>query len=113
MNIGSISMVLQRFDDAERAFKKTIEVAPDESKGYLELARLYLTTKKKHADARMLAYKAVSLETSGKGLLLLGWACDVTGDRNGAIKAMEQAIRLEPKNAKYGQIYEDIKHKNR
>jgi len=112
MNIGSISTVLQRFDAAERAFKKAIEVAPDESKGYLELARLYLTTKKKHAEARRLAYKAVSLETSGKGFFIFGWACDVTGDRNGAIKAMEQAIRLEPKNAKYRQIYEGIKNRN-
>lgn len=112
INIGSISTVLRRFDDAESAFKRAIEVATDDPKGYIELARLYLTTKKKHTEARRLAYKAVSLEASGKGFFILGWACDVTGDRNGAIRAMEKAIRLEPKNVKYRKIYEGIKNRN-
>ena len=71
---------------------------------------MYLNTYKKLAEARKLAHKAVSLEASPRGYFILSWACDVTGDRNGALKAIEQATRLEPKNAKYRQAYERIKN---
>jgi tetratricopeptide (TPR) repeat protein len=112
LNIGSISMVLKRFDDAESAYRMAINVAPQQPDGYLDLARLYLTNDKKPVEARKLALQAVRLEASGRSYFVLGWACDVNEDRNGALKAMGEAIRMEPKNAKYRQVYERIKSRN-
>ncbi|MEE8578155.1 MAG: tetratricopeptide repeat protein [candidate division Zixibacteria bacterium] len=110
LNVGTILLMLNRYDEAEIAYRKVIAIAPEQSQGYLELARLYLNTYKRLGEARKLAQKAVSLEASPRGYFILSWACDVTGDRNGALKAIEQAIRLEPKNAKYRQAYERIKN---
>lgn len=131
LNIGNISTRLGRFGQAERAYKKAIVVAPRESVGYRKLSQLYLRKntvvapresaeyrslsqlylKKntKLAEARTFAQKAVDLDGSAENLFVLGWACDVNGDRAEAAKAVERAIRLNPKNLKYRQVYERIK----
>ncbi|NIP27839.1 MAG: tetratricopeptide repeat protein [Phycisphaerae bacterium] len=109
LNIGTILSMLNRYDEAERAYRKAIAIAPEESPVYLQLAGLYLRTQTKPMEARRLAQKAVSLKASGRGYFMLSWACDVTGDQNGALKAIEQAVRLEPENLKYRQIYKRFK----
>lgn len=109
LNIGNLSTRLGRFHQAERAFQKVTIVAPQEPLGYRKLAQLYLNTNTKPAEARMLAQKAVDLNASAENLFLLGWACDVNGDRAGAVKMIEWAIRLDPDNFRYRQVYERIK----
>ncbi len=112
MNIATISIRMGRFDKAESAYQKVIVVAPLESLGYRKLSQLYLNTNTKLAEARTLAQKAVDLDASAENLFVLGWACDVNGDRAEAAKAIERAIRLDPNNLKYRQVYERIKSKN-
>jgi tetratricopeptide (TPR) repeat protein len=109
LNIGNISNRLGRFGQAERAYKKVTVVAPQESVGYRKLSQLYLNKNMKLTEARTLAQKAVELEVSAENLFVLAWACDVNGDRAEAAKAIERAIRLDPKNLKYRQVYERIK----
>lgn len=111
LNIGKISTRLKQYDKASRAFRNAINAAPQQSLGYRELARLYLTTGK-IVEAGKLAQKAVSLEASAENLFILSWASDVNGDRALAAKAIEEALRLDPKNAKYLQIHERIKSGN-
>ena len=41
-----------------------------------------------------------------------GTSVTISGDRAGALQAMEQAIKLQPNNRKYRQIYERIRKKN-
>ena len=112
LNIGQIATQLRMFEKAERAFRKTIALAPNDPAGYRELARFYLRTNTNAARAHSLAKKAITLGKSAETYFLLGWAADVNGDRAGALQAMEQAIKLQPTNQKYRQIYERIKNKS-
>lgn len=112
LNIGKVSITLKLFEKAEKAFQKTIELSPNRSYGYCELARLYLRTNKKLPQAQKLAQQALTLEITADNYFLLGWASDVNGDRVRALEAMEQAIKLEPHNHKFRKIYERIKQRN-
>ena len=112
LNIGILSMRLKQLDNAEEAFRKVIEVAPGSSGGYRELAQLYLKTGRGYPEARELAEKAVALEPTALNFFVLCWACDMNGDSENAIKAILQAIQLEPANLKYRNVYEHIKSKN-
>jgi tetratricopeptide (TPR) repeat protein len=108
LNIGVISARLKRFDDAEEALRKVVELAPEDSSGYRELARLYLSTKRSYSQARKLAEKAVELNKTADNYYVLTCACDISGDTMNALKAAEQAIRLEPGNVRYKQLYQRI-----
>ncbi len=112
LNIGTMLFMLKRYDEAESVYRTAISIAPEQSTVYLQLAGLYLRTQTKPAEARKLAQKAVSLKASARGYFMLSWACDVTGDQNGALRAIEQAVRLEPENLKYRQIYKRFKGSN-
>jgi len=112
LNIGQIATQLKMFEKAERAFRRTIALTPNDPAGYCELTRFYLRTNTNLAQAYSLAQKAITLGKSAETYFLLGWAADVNGDRAGALQAMEQAIKLQPTNQKYRQIYERIKKKN-
>jgi len=112
LNIGQVAARLNMYDKAERAFRKTIELAPSKAGGYRELSRLYLRIKRNLPQAKILAQKALSLEKTAANYFLFGWASDVNGDRTRALEAMEQAIKLEPQNQQYRKIYENIKAKN-
>lgn len=112
LNIGQVATRLRMFEKAERVFRKTIALAPNDQAGYRELARFYLRTNTNLAQAHSLAQKAITLGKNAETYFLLGWAADVNGDRAGALKAMEQALKLQPTNQKYRQIYERIKKRN-
>jgi tetratricopeptide (TPR) repeat protein len=112
LNIGQVATQLRMFEKAERAFRRTIALVPNDPAGYRELARFYLRTNTNLAQAYSLAKKAITLGKSAETYFLLGWAADVNGDRAGALQAMEQAIKLQPTNQKYRQIYERIKKRN-
>lgn len=112
LNIGQVATQLKMFSKAEQAFRKSIALAPNDPVGYRELARFYLRTKTNIAQAQKLAQKAITLEKNAESYFVLGWAADMNGDRAGALEAMEQAIKLQPKNQKYRKIYEGIKARN-
>jgi len=109
LNIGQVASLLKMSEKAERAFRKTIALAPNDPAGYRELIRFYLRTQTNAAEALDLAHQVITLEQSAETYFLLGWAADVNGKREGALKAMEQAIQLQPSNQAYRQIYERIK----
>ena len=111
-NIGVISFQLQRYDDSEKAFQKVIELDPNQSFGYYYIAYLYLKMNRKLPEARKLAEKAVALEKTGENFFILSWACNVNGDRASAMSAIQQAIKLEPDNIEYRQMYEQLKRGN-
>jgi len=111
-NVGILSLQLQRYDDAEKAFRKVIELNPNQSFGYYHLAYLYLKTNRKLPEAEKLAEKAVALEKTGENFFILSWACNVNGDIASAMSAIQQAIRLEPGNIEYRQMYEQLKGGN-
>jgi tetratricopeptide (TPR) repeat protein len=112
LNIGILSTRLKQLENAEKAFRKVIEVAPEYSGGYRELAQLYLKAGRGYSEAGALAEKAVALEPTALNYFVLCWARDMNGDSENALKAIERAIQLEPANSKYRNVYEHIKSRN-
>lgn len=111
LNIGMLSMRIKQLGNAEKAFRKAIEVAPKSSGGYRELAQLYLRAGTAYPQAGALAEKAVVLEPTALNYFVLSWARDMNGDSENALEAIEKAIQLEPTNMKYRNVYEHIKSK--
>jgi tetratricopeptide (TPR) repeat protein len=111
LNIGILCAKLNRFADAEEAFREAIALTPESSAGYRSLAKLLLDAGRKLPEARELAERAVALEASAADYFVLGWACDRNGDRDSAISAVKRALELDPGNPKYKQVYERIQKK--
>jgi tetratricopeptide (TPR) repeat protein len=111
-NVGILLLKLQRYDNAEKIFRKIIELAPKQSSSYSYIAYLYLSQNKRLPEARKLAEKAVTLEKNGDNFFILSWACNVNGDSASAMSAIQQAIKLEPGNIEYRQMYEQLKRGN-
>ena len=109
--MGLLNTRLKRFDDAERVYRKATQLAPQRSEAYRALAHLYLHTNQKPQQARSLASKAVELEPIAPNYYVLSLACQHNADRTGALSAIEQAIELEPGNAKYQRMHERIQQK--
>jgi len=110
--IGILSAQLERMDDAEEAFRKLMTLAPQDSAGYRELARLYLKTRKALQQARRLAEKAVALEPVAANYFVLAWACDENGDTANARPAIKRAVEQEPTNQQYQRLYRVIQQRN-
>jgi len=111
LNISKIYVVQKRFDQAERILSQTIARFPDNGLAYGELAQLYLQTGQNAVQALELAKKAVQYQASASHYFLLSWACDVNRDYAGALRAIEKAAALAPKNKKYRMLHETIKQK--
>lgn len=109
MLIGSLSLQLGRYTRAESAFKRMIELAPELAVGYRELARLYLRTRKQVAQAQTLAQQAVALEPTAENYFLLGQAHRQNGDTDSALKALQKATQLEPRNQDYQRVYQQLR----
>lgn len=110
--VGMLSVQLQQIEDAERAFRKLIALAPQNPSGYHHLARMYLASNSKLAEAKRLAEKAVALNGSAANHFVLGLACDKNGDTAGALSAIKRAVELEPGNPQYQQLYKMIRQRN-
>jgi len=108
-SLGVLNARLKRPDAAEKAFKRVIQLAPQGAAGDEGLARLYMSTNTKLADARVLAETAARLSPSAWSYFLLSEACRRTADRAGARAAMKKAVELEPHNAHYRRLYEQLR----
>ena len=67
--------------------------------------------RRKLPEATQLARAAVQVEPSAPNYLVLSVACASNGDFAGAASAIEQAMKLDPGNPKYVQMYEMIQEK--
>lgn len=110
--MGILHAHLGHFDEAEAAFNTMIRLTPQASDGYRELARLYLKNGRKIAQARQLAEKALTLQTSAANYFMFGWACNENGDKVNALPAIKRAIELEPTNEQYQRFYKEIQQRN-
>jgi len=101
MRMSMLHVRLQQYDAAERALREVIALAPEQATGYDSLAQLYLHLNKRLPEAKALAQKAVELEPSALNYFTFSQACERTGDRAGALSALQRAIRLDPTNVSY------------
>jgi len=104
--IGTLALQLRQADRAEAAFRRFIALAPNEAAGYRELARLYINTGQRLAEARTLAGKAVELEPVADNYFVLGQACQRANDKQAALAALQKALELAPGNREYQQMYD-------
>ncbi|MHC4526626.1 MAG: tetratricopeptide repeat protein [Planctomycetota bacterium] len=107
--MGTLAMQLNRFDQAESALKRAIELAPQASVGYRELAKLYLKANLSIAQARVYAQKALALQQTAENYFILSLTCARSGDKNTALVAIQQAMKLAPDNTHYRKMYDQIR----
>jgi len=94
--VGDLLFRLQRFEVAEEAVRRAIELAPSRPAGYRTLVRLLLARYQKLPEAQALARKLVELAPTAMNYSILGDACCANGDVAGAREALRQALDLEP-----------------
>ena len=109
--IGFLQARLGHFADAESAFRKMVEIAPWNAVGHRALAKFYLNTNREAALAQELADKAVKLDPVADSYFVLGWASAKNGKPQQAVAALQKAIRLNPDNPTYQQLYEAVRGK--
>jgi superkiller protein 3 len=105
-NLGNVNMMLKRYVDAERAYKKVIELQPERGDGYRALAQCYLVGSKDAVAAASLAREAVKRDPTAPVYVLLGEACARAGDLAAARDAWRRALELDPDNAAYQRRYD-------
>jgi len=106
LSIGFIHQRMKRPDDAERAFKKVIQFAPERPEGHTALAKLYMQTNRKLPEAKVLAARAADLNPNGANYFVLSEACRKCGDTAGRLEALKRAVEMEPRNVDYMMAYE-------
>jgi len=111
LNISKIYVAQQRLDQAEQILAQTIARFPSNGLAYAEFAQFYLQTRPNAPQALALAQRAVQYQASVSHYFLLSWASDVNRDYAGALRAIEKAIALAPKNQKFRTLHERIKQK--
>ncbi|MBX3746274.1 MAG: tetratricopeptide repeat protein [Verrucomicrobiae bacterium] len=106
--LGRLLGRMEQFDAAERAYRRTLELAPDWAEGHRALAELLLRAGRPGSEARELARRVVTLEPSGPHHYLLAVACLRAGDRPGAREAIQRALAIHPDEARYRQFLEQL-----
>jgi tetratricopeptide (TPR) repeat protein len=107
--MGTLALQLNRFDQAESALRRAVELAPRASVGYRELAKLHLKANLDIAQARVYAQKAVALQQTAENYYILSLVCARGGDKNTALVAIRQAMKLAPDNVLYRKMYDQIR----
>ena len=110
--VSTLSARVKQIADSEAVFDAAVASAPLSSSAYRTLARFYLGERMKLPRARALAEKAVTLDPMAANYIVLAWACDSQGDRQGALSTTQRAVELEPDNQHYQKAYDNLKRRN-
>ena len=97
---GDLLIQLERYDAAEEALRRVLDLAPNRPGAYRPLIQLLLPRNKNLPEARALAQKLVELEPTATNWRLLAEACCRGGDLDGARQAVRRALDFETPGAK-------------
>jgi tetratricopeptide (TPR) repeat protein len=92
---------LKQLDFAESELEQAMQVAPQDPRAAIRLARLYLTTGKELPKGQRLAERVVQIQPTAENFFLLGSLCRANGDSAGSRAALQEAVRLAPQNPQY------------
>jgi tetratricopeptide (TPR) repeat protein len=109
--VGMLSLEVRKFNKAEAAFERTIELAPRLPDGYRELARLYIMLRIKPREALKLAKRTVELEGTAEDYYILGCAHMNNNQTSDALTAIQRALDRDPDNPFYRQAYDFLQSK--
>ena len=104
IGLGNLYARLLRMPEAEAAFRQATVLAPDRPEPHFALAQFYLQNNTNLESAVKLSQQAVKLAPRAPHYYLLGRACARTGDRSGALAAIEKACELDPGNPQYRKL---------
>ncbi|MFQ5450680.1 MAG: fused MFS/spermidine synthase [Nitrospinaceae bacterium] len=112
LNTGNVYMATHQYEEAEKAYKKTLAINPYYIFGAVALSKLYLNTKKYGKAARVLEDVLKWYKGDGEVMLYLGLAYAFQDDPGGALREMEQAVKIDPKYAP-AHYYLGLQYRNR
>jgi len=108
LELGHIHVESADFEAAEKAYKKTCEMAPRYAGGHVALAKLYIQVGDQTSEAIAHGQKAVDLEPTAVNFWILGIAREKGGDTAGALEAIGRAVERDPGNAMYRKKYQSL-----
>jgi tetratricopeptide (TPR) repeat protein len=101
LSLGKLRIQNGQPKQAEKPFRRVIELAPGLADGYAAMAEIEMLPDRDHAEAVALAEKAVELAPTAANHFVLAAACWNVGDGPKARSAIEQAVRLDPEDPRY------------
>jgi tetratricopeptide (TPR) repeat protein len=101
LGLGNLHARLKQYAEAEAAFRKATELAPERSEGFFALAQFYVQTKTNLTEAVRLSQQAVNLAPAAPHYYILSQACAGKGDLPAARAAIEKACELDPRTPQY------------
>ncbi len=110
ISLGNFHVRLQQRPEAEAAYRKATELAPNRPEPCFALAQFYLQGTTNLAEAVRLAQRAVDLAPAAPHYFMLGRALARIGDRPGALAASEKACELAPGNPQYERLRTSLQH---
>jgi len=99
ISLGEIALAESKFDDAEKAFRKALELNPQAVRAQSGLAEVLYSTNQ-FADAIAAAKAAIAAGDDRPAIFaLLGVALTVTNKFDEALPALNETLKRQPKNA--------------
>ncbi len=97
--LGEIALAEAKADDAEKAFRRVLELNPQSARAHSGLAEIQYNAGK-HAEAIVEAKAAIAAgDDRAATFTLLGVALTVTSKFDEALPALNEAVKRDPKNA--------------
>jgi protein O-GlcNAc transferase len=108
LGLGNLHARLNQHREAEAAYQRATELAPERAEGWFALAQFYLQANTNLTEAVRLSQRAVSLAPLAPHYYILSRACARNGDRAAARAAIERACELDPQNLQYRKLRESL-----
>jgi len=108
--LGSIRFQRKEFDEAERAFQRCIELMPEDGEALNFYGRTLIELKRA-PEAVVVLRKATTLPfyaTPDIAHSNLGYALQVLGDHTGALRAYQDAIKIDPPTVPRALLYLEV-----
>lgn len=98
---AALLVQLRQLEQAEEAFRKVVQLAPDRAEGYVGLAQLALFRGRDPEVARQHARQAVACEPTAANYHLLAIVCERLDNLEEALTAAKRATELDPNNTSF------------
>jgi tetratricopeptide (TPR) repeat protein len=105
LSLGTLQYKNHQLDEAEATFRRVIDLAPQQAAGYAALAQTQMSPGRDLDEAVQLAHQAVKLAPTAEHYYILAMVESSRGDPSACRAAIEEAIRLDPSEARYREAY--------